>query len=195
MRTTRRLWAAILLVLALPAGAAAAGTKVYILNADEVRLTRQFLPLLKAPLSGADRAALKKQIESRSAAVSALATVALFRDDREKYLGKLLEKFAVRDYGHRAKGQYVMVDKREFLDTVNAIESRNGGIKDKRAYLLLSYLTFRDINKWFASKGQRLSIARVFRTAFLTAALRGSDIDVLKLANGIDRWTRKRMGY
>lgn len=195
MKTTRGFWPAILLVLALPAGTAAAGTKAYTLNADEVRLMREFLPMLNAPLSGVHRASLREQLGSRSPAVSAMATVALFRDDQKKYRARLFETFAVRDYDRRAMGQYVMVDKREFLDTVSAIESRNSGIKDKRAYLLLSYLTFRDTNKWFAPKARRLSIARVFRTAFLAAALRGSGIDVLQLANGIDRWTRERMGH
>lgn len=195
MKTTRHLWAAILLVLALPAGAAAAGTKAYTLNADEVRLVHQFLPMLQAPLTGADRAALRKQLGSRSAAASALATVVLFRDDQKKYRAKLFEKFAVRDYDRRAKGQYVMIDKRELINTVRAIESHNGGVKDKRAYLLLSYLSFRDANRWVARKKRPLPVARIFRTAFLAAALKGADIDVLQLANGIDRWTRKQMGY
>lgn len=196
MAAILRPWFVVLLFVATAGQAAAAG-EGYTLTANEVRQINEWTPYLTAPLAKDAEARLRRVLSSGRGATRTLAAVILFRHGGNKYRDAVYDLYAVREYHQRKRGIYNMVDKDRVLNAVGEIEKRNAGVKDKRVFLLLAYLTFRGTNTWFLAgpRRQKLSPARIFRTAFLTAALKGTGVDTLSLANDIDRATRKSMGY
>ena len=148
--------------------------------------------VLDTKLAKQDLASLQGKAPSSfsTPAASALASVVLYKADPKKHEGQFYEAFAIRDYSERSKGNYTVISPQTVASELRDIEGRyKDRITDRRASLLLAFCLYQDQNKWFMKEGQRISLARFFRGAFLSSALKGTDIDVLGLTNDIDRRT------
>ena len=159
----------------------------YELSKDELMVINKYIPYLDAKLQKNEVLKLNEELATRHEAVSALVAAILYKHQPEKYQEVIFDRYAVRDYSLREQGIYNIIGRNEVLSSVGKIETRYPTLKDKRIFLLLMFLYYRDSNEWFYLKDQKISAARFFRTAFLASALKQSGIDPVKLANAIDR--------
>ena len=187
----------LLIVFAVVPGEAAAGTAKRLpkLSAGEVRLMNGLARHLGGSLQKKDEARLRRLVRQGDGPAGTFAAALLFRHRPDRYRRIVFRTYAVRDYALQAQGRYNFIGRQELFDTLRDIETRNAGLRDSRLMLLLTFLHYRDANAWFYVKEQRISVARFFRTAFLTVILKGTDINSLRLVNAIDRATRKAMGF
>lgn len=165
------------------------------LTAGEMRLMNSLARHLGGSLQKKDEARLRRLVKQGDGPAGAFAAALLFRHRPDRYRRTLFTSYRVRDYALRAQGRYNNIDRKELSETLRDIETSNAGLRDSRLVLLLAFLHYRDVNGWFYMKEQRISAARIFRTAFLNVVLKGSDIDPVDLANAIDHATRKAMGF
>ncbi len=177
--------------LALAAWGAAPPPVPQLSAAQVQRLNAAGALLGKSPGSG-ELEALRRDSAASTSPPAALAATVLYRTDGGKHEKRLMELFAVDDYAARSRGRYTMITQADMAKIVAEIERRYGpSLTDRRVLLLLIFWHYRERNEWVMRGEQRLSLARFFRTAFLTAAFQGSGIDAVELANRIDQNTQK----
>jgi hypothetical protein len=58
--------------------------------------------------------------------------------------------------------------------------------------MLVSFVRNREANLWFAAGGEHLSVARFLRGAFLAQVFKGSALDPVAVANGLDEKAREK---
>ena len=185
----------LLIVVLLSAGGATlseGSDNRYELSNDELMVINRYIPYLDAKLQNNEVLKLNEELTSRHEAVSALVAAILYKHQPEKYQEVIFERYAVRDYSLREQGIYNIIDRNEVLSSVGKIEKQYSTLKDKRIFLLLTFLYYRDSNEWFYLRDQKLSAARFFRTAFLASVLKQTGIDPVKLANAIDRAAQRK---
>lgn len=195
MKQTLRTASILLLVLAGNAEASAETGGRYEVLSRERALLNDLSPYLDRVLQDDDLAELTRLLDSPDQAVGILAAGLLFKNRPAEFRDVVFERFAVRDYGRRDPGQYTLFPQEDLPGMIEALENGQPSLADRRLDLLVVFLHFRDSNEWIVNGDQRIALARVFRTAFLTSILAGTKIDPLETANAIDRDTRAVMGF
>ena len=142
--------------------------------------------LQASELASLDKARLKAAPE-----VQSLITALLYRADPSKYRPQLSQHFTVHDYASRARGEVVEITQEEFISKLKQLEQVYPSLNPS-PMLLVSFTRFRDANLWFQQGGQRISVARFLRGAFLSVILKGSDQDAVAVANRLDQEARQQ---
>lgn len=133
----------------------------------------------------------KASASSSDSPVSILAAALLYKSDPSTYEDQFYQAFSIHDYSARTKGKGEVITGKEMLSAVKGLEAEyKGKITDSRVFLLLAYCHYKDQNKSIELNQQRISVARFFRSAFLSAVLKDTDIDVIALTNGLDKKAR-----
>lgn len=189
------LQAATILLLMLT-GVASAGSEAHyrVLPGERARLN-ELSHYLDRPLRAGDMAELSELLDDPDQAVAVLAASLLFKNGPADHWDAILRWLAVRDYDLRDQGLYDRVLQEDVPPVIDALESGQPEMVDDRLTMLLVFLHYRDSNQWIVKGDQPISLARLFRTAFLTSVLAGTEIDPLETANAIDRATRADMGF
>lgn len=180
---------AIILVIAFLAPDQGVETK---LSDEETRVVNKVSLLLENIPNDKDLEFLESLLKSNNITSRYLATVALYKQNQAKYEPMIVDNFSVHDYVDRSKGKYNYVGREELEKSVIAVGEMNSKIGDERVKLLILFLHYRDQNKWvMTEKAGKLSLARFFRSAFLSSVFRDKVQDILELANRIDQETQK----
>jgi len=161
------------------------------LHQDEINVLIEITAFLDKKLSENDVNYIESYSQHNSTIIKALATTILYKTDQNRYRDDIFSIFAVHDYVLRSTGQYNMVHFQDIIDSTKNIETQYSEFSDKRIFLLILFDKYKDQNKWFTTKDQRLSTARFFRTAFFAGVFNGTNIDALELADTIDQITEK----
>ncbi len=164
--------------------------KVPILKEDDVRIVEKNLSLSEKSLDDESIACLEKNARSGTYAVAASAAIVLSRHDAEKYREGVQKAFAVDDYAQRSEGKYNIIPYEEVVDALTKIVVGNQAVQDTRVPHLLAFQHFRNQNKWFLMRGQRISAARFFRGSFLSGVLGAQE--AVQVAGQIDARTRQK---
>lgn len=184
----RHVWA-IVVVLSIVSGTPSYAASVDLKSGDVRDLNRLFA-VLGARTSRQDVEYAEAKSRSSACPVSALAAAVLYVRNPKEYEEPFNNAFAIHDYADRSRGRYNILARERMLSDVKDIESRyKDQVEDKRVLLLLGYCVYRDQNTWMLVDGRRVSVARFFRTAFLSSILQGTQIDPVRVANEIDRRT------
>ena len=138
-------------------------------------------------ISREDEKILQDSLKSNSLVIRSFCSAILYKKNQKKYREVFYGCFTVNDYDSRSNGEYNMIQQTDMLNTVKAIED-NGKILEEKSYnLLLCYCWYRDRNEWIQTDNQKMSISRFFRGAFLGSNFKETNIDVLSLANKLDK--------
>jgi hypothetical protein len=162
------------------------------LNKREIATLKYLTTLLDKPIALKDLKQVEVCLESSSKIIKTLAITILYVTDNKKYENAFFDTFAVHDYVARSKGQYNMIDPSEIIQRTQRLEKEYSEIGDKRILILIQFTQYKDQNKWFKIKNQKISAARFFRSAFLAGAFENSTINALEVTNRIDRITEKK---
>lgn len=132
---------------------------------------------------------LNEQLVPGNEPINILAAAILYKSDTVFYEDVLSEYFTVYDYSERARGGRNVISQDDFIAAVGKIEKQVDKEFSKR-YLnfLFGYWYYRDRNEWVTLMvDEPVSVARFFRTAFLSAVLDLRQGQILTLANRLDR--------
>ncbi len=142
--------------------------------------------------NGSSEKNLMGPARSKSFPVRALSAALLYRGRPNIHRAALYEAFTVNDYAARRRGEYHFVSKETMLDAIRQVERRYPQITDQRVQLLLVFSHFRDKNAWIRTNDGDISLARFFRSAFLAAVYKGTDLDAVAIADSMDRKAQQR---
>ncbi len=120
-----------------------------------------------------------------------LGKVKEFQWDQKKYKEMIYDLYSIHDYVERSQNKYNIVDAKELFSGQKPIESRYPLITDKRLYFQIMFLQERDQNKWAEMGGEKISMARFFRSAFMATAFQGTNLNPMSLSDSIDKQTKK----
>jgi hypothetical protein len=136
----------------------------------------------------------EEKLSSEYPIVAALAAAIAYKNDK-KYQARLFDAFAVNDFSKQAKGEMTTVETSKVADQVQAMEKANAGLKNKSLHLLATFFFYRDRNEWMLKGKDKISVARYFRGAFLSAYYRGTQMNTMKLADDMDAAAKKKSGF
>ena len=123
--------------------------------------------------------------------VRALRSALLYRADPSKYGASFEANFAINDYASRAAGKPTDISQQDFVARIKDVESSYPGLSPQLV-MLVSYVRNREANLWFVRGEQHVSVARFLRGAFLAQVFKGSALDPVTVANGLDQRTREK---
>ncbi len=180
-----RLITAVLLVLIIfvPAGFAA-DLSVPSLDAKEIVQLNELGVYID---NGAREEDLAGPARDSSYPARAMAAALLFRLDQKKYHDAFFKEFSMKDYEARSREKHDLTSKDDILKVVAKIEYRYPQIADKRILLLLMFAAYRDENIWIATGKGDVSVARFYRTAFLTAVFKDTKLDAAAISDSLDK--------
>ncbi len=130
--------------------------------------------------------------KGKSCALKSAVSALKFREFGMPKMENLFQNFSVNDYDERESGERNIIPSNEIIAVVGSIESTYPSISDGRINMLIAFCAFKDENVWFQAKGNTISAARFFRTAFFAAIFKKTAFDAVEVSNSIDFETRKR---
>lgn len=128
-------------------------------------------------------------LESSDCGLRKLATAVLFKYD-ESYEEELFDEFAIRDYFERQNGRYNYVDTDFVSQIIEGVEVRYPEY-DSTVHSLYTFCEVQEKNYWQAVDNRKISVARLFRGAFLAQILEPQIEDITPLLGKIDEKTQK----
>jgi hypothetical protein len=179
------------IILLLTANLCLAGPDVDSLALDKNKkaLLKKAVKLLDEEPTSEDIQWLNEQLIPGNEPINILAAAILYKSDSIFYENVLDDYFTVNDYSERAGGKQNIISQDNFVTTIGKIERQVDKEFAKRDLtFLFGYWYFRDRNEWVPlMTDQPVSVARFFRTAFLSAVLDLEQGHILKLATRLDR--------
>jgi hypothetical protein len=134
----------------------------------------------------ADEVAALEALSRAQPEVSAMRAALLYRADPVRYRADFAANFTVDDYASRARGETTELTQEQFRAQLKEINAMYPTLQGP-VQMLVHFVRRRNANQWFALAGQRLSVARFFRSAVLVSVFEGSTLDTVTVADGLDR--------